>query len=158
VGIPAAQSEIYSIPFDRDARRIGILPEPLAPLFLKDGLALNPAVASDGRKAAFLYSDKGRRGRAKNWLYDIELVNIDGSIEAHIDVSGTAFSRPVFVGETLLVNELFPDHYEVKLLDPETRIVRSIHRLDHSPRQLRRLPTVKLQLHNVAGGQRAQLK
>jgi hypothetical protein len=111
--LPPNRSQIYAVELDQQAQTIRKPPGTLAPLFMIGGLSVSASASPDGRRAAVLNTKTDRF----YYRYDMVLATIDGSVQRRIDLEGISFSPGVFVGETLLFNELFEDRYDVQLLD-----------------------------------------
>jgi hypothetical protein len=111
-------SEIFSL--DREADRILTPPDKLKPAIMLDGLSIHPAISADGTRLAFLNTDR----KGNPWRYNLKVSGANGDPPRTIAVSGIAFSAAAFVGETLLVNELFKGRYRVSIFD------RDLNRID----------------------------
>jgi hypothetical protein len=118
--IKCDSSEIFSLDLDRDADAILNPPDKLKPAMLPDGLSVHPAISADGTRLAFLNTDR----KGNPWRYNLKVSGANGDQPQTIAVSGIAFSAAAFVGETLLVNELFQDRYRVSIFD------RDLNRID----------------------------
>ena len=118
--IKCDSSEIFSLDLDRDADRILNPPDKLKPAIMVEGLSIHPAISADGTRLAFLNTDR----KGNPWRYNLKVAGANGDLPQTIEVSGIAFSAAAFVGETLLVNELFKDHYRVSIFD------RGLNRID----------------------------
>jgi hypothetical protein len=134
-------SEIYALPFDPARRQIESPSRPLPPLVLIDGYSGEVAAAEDG-KIAFT----NRRGRKGSTHFNLAIADPDGKLERYIEASGWAFSRPVFVGNTVLANETFDRHYEIKLFDLAGTGARTIATLAYDNEKIRALPRLSLRL------------
>jgi hypothetical protein len=118
--IKCDSSEIFSLDLDRDADRILNPPDKLKPAMMAGGLSILPALSADGTRLAFLNTDR----KGNPWRYNLKVSGASGDPPRTIAVSGIAFSAAAFVGETLLVNELFEDRYRVSIFD------RDLNRID----------------------------
>jgi WD40-like Beta Propeller Repeat len=118
--IKCDSSEIFSLDLDRDADRILNPPDKLKPAIMLDGLSVDPAISADGTRLAFLNTDR----KGNPWRYNLKVAGTNGGPPRTIAVNGIAFSAAAFVGETLLVNELFKDRYRVSVFD------RDLNRID----------------------------
>jgi hypothetical protein len=118
--IKCDSSEIFSLDLDREADRILNPPDRLKPAIMVDGLSIHPAISADGTRLAFLNTDR----KGNPWRYNLKVAGANGDPPQTIAASGIAFSAAAFVGETLLVNELFKDHYRVGIFD------RGLNRID----------------------------
>jgi hypothetical protein len=136
------RTDIFALKFDW--RRLEILPKtlPLTPIFQMDTLSIRPAISPDGQRVAFL---KVTSVRGK-YRYDMAVATMAGTVEHSIQPDGIALSHGVFVGGTLLVNELFKDHYRVRMLDLARGTVDAVLTLDHSPAALVRLEPIRLKV------------
>jgi hypothetical protein len=118
--IKCDSSEIFSLDLDRDGDRILNSPDKLRPAIMVEGLSVDPAISADGTRLAFLNTDRN----GNPWRYNLKVSGANGDPPHTIAVSGIAFSAAAFVGETLLVNELFKDRYRVSVFD------RDLNRID----------------------------
>jgi hypothetical protein len=132
-------SEIYSLKFDPTQPKLETPLQPLKPLFVLDGASTEPVAAPDGRIAFTL-----RKGRAKTrgFHFDLVIAAPDGKIERQVEATGWAFSRPAFVGDSVLANETFDKHYEVKVFGPanaEPKVVATLEYRDQAIKALTRV-------------------
>jgi hypothetical protein len=118
--IKCDSSEIFSLDLDRDADRISNPADKLKPAIMVEGLSIHPAISADGTRLAFLNTNR----KGNPWRYNLKVSGANGDPPRTIAVSGIAFSAAAFVGETLLVNELFKDRYRVSVFD------RDLNRID----------------------------
>jgi hypothetical protein len=133
-------SEVYVVELDRRTQSIRKPPGTLAPVFMIGGYSFSASVSSDGRHAAVLNT----RTNIPYYRYDMVLATIDGAVQRRIDVEGIGFSPGVFVGETLLFNELFEDWYDVHVLDLASNTLQNILRVEHASDKLRALEQIRL--------------
>jgi hypothetical protein len=133
------KSETYAVILDRTDLKVRLPTRPLTPLFVIGGYSVSASVASDG-KAAVLNTTYNRA----KYRYDLVLVNVRGDIRRRIEVQGEAFSPAVFVGESLLFNELFASRYSLKRYDFAHDSVEEIASVNHSAESLRKLEQISL--------------
>lgn len=138
-GVIGPGSDIYALDFDHARREIRTPSQPLQPLVLVEGFSTMPAAALDGR-IAFL----NRRTKAGRTRFSLAISAPDGKLEKYIEASGWAFSRPVFVGNTVLANETFDKHYEVKLFDLANTEAKVVAKLEYNERTIRALERISL--------------
>jgi len=134
------RSEVYAVELDRQARSIRKPSGTLTPLFMIGGYSFSASVSRDGHHAAILNTKTDKF----YYRYDMVLATMDGAVQRRIDVEGIGFSPGVFVGETLLFNELFEDWYDVHLLDLTSNTLESVLRVEHAPDKLRALERIRL--------------
>jgi hypothetical protein len=130
-------SEIFEVSFDRNAPRINASIPALKPSIYADGYSVFPALSQDGRLVAFLNAKFGKGA------YRFDLMIVDGSgLKKRIGLEGRGFSRPTFVGEEVLFNELFDDCYKVKAWSEPKQLIDEIFQIEFS--KLEELDRVKL--------------
>jgi dipeptidyl aminopeptidase/acylaminoacyl peptidase len=122
------KSEIYVLEFDPSNATIPNKPTALAPRFAVAGYSISPILSGDGKRVAFLNTNR----KGNPWRYNIAVADIDGVVDGGFSVEGSAFSSGAFVGDTLLVNELFDDHYRILSADLSSRRVTGMG-IKHSP-------------------------
>jgi hypothetical protein len=93
---------------------------------------------------AFLNTNR----KGNPWRYNIAVADIDGIVDGGFSVEGLAFSSGAFVGNTLLVNELFDDHYRILSTDLSSRRVTGMG-MKHSPEYLKAIEPVTLLVDGV---------
>ena len=71
------------------------------------------------------------------------VADLDGVVRDEIAVEGLALSSGAFVENSLLVNELFEDHYRIRSVDLVSKRVTSM-RVEHSPEYLRAIEPIIL--------------
>lgn len=133
------KSDIYILEFDPSSASISNKPTTLAPRFTVAGLSIHPILSGDGKRVAFL--NTSRKGNP--WRYNIASADVEGVVDGGLSLEGLAFSQGAFVGDTLLVNELFEDHYRILSVDLSTRRVTGMG-IKHSPEYLRTIEPVAL--------------
>jgi WD40 repeat protein len=111
--IKCNRSKIFRLDFDRDADRILNAPDKLAPAIKVDGLSVQPRISADGARLAFLNTSFDQF----TYRYNLKVSDPVGDAPQTIEVDGISFSAGAFVGDTLLVNELFKDRYRVSAFD-----------------------------------------
>lgn len=135
-------SEIFMLEFDISERRIQAPPQRLKPLpvTMVGDYSVKPSVSADGQWIAFLnqYRAAGRNP------YHLAIGRLQGTVQLSIAPSGISFSRPAFVENTVLANELFDDRYEVSLFDSSNGSSQVIAVLDHSFRSLTNLERIEI--------------
>lgn len=133
--LAAAQSTIFKVPFDLKSQAIARPAEILQPLFAIKGYSTKPTVAPDLSRIAFLNNPMAR-GRN---TYNLVVASLAGHVEQYIDATGLGFARPALLESAVLVNELFVDEIQVKILKNSNSSLEAIIRLDDSPRALQKL-------------------
>jgi hypothetical protein len=103
------------------------------------GYSTSPIVSGDGKRVAFLNTNR----KGSPWRYNIAVADIDGVVQGGFSVEGVAFSPGAFVGDTLLVNELFDDHYRVLSVDLSSGRVTGMG-VKNSPAHLRSIEPITL--------------
>jgi hypothetical protein len=132
----AARSDIFSLELSDIERRI-IWPDlPLKPIFLIEGYSTNASIAADGGHAAFLNS-RTKNGQTR---FNLVAANMSGEISKYVEASEFGFSRPSFVNQTIVANELLHDRYEVKEFNLSGEAGRVLFQVDHSVDALKKLP------------------
>ena len=122
-----------------------ILPKrPFEPLFLIGGYSTNASIAADGDHVAFL----NRRTASGRTRFNLAIADRSGKVTHYIEARELGFSRPVFVNQSIVANELLQDHYEVREYNLAGEELRTIFRVDHSVKALKQLPRVSLSLSN----------
>jgi hypothetical protein len=110
-------SDIFRLPLDRVSSSVGLPEVQLKPLFQDEGYTPSGKVAADESLAALIRT-------ARNWPglgYRYDLVIQDLQTGASLTIPPTdrlGFSRPVFVGNVLFVNEIFNNKYIIKRMLP----------------------------------------
>jgi len=110
-----ASSEIFTLDVDWSENRLIVPSRQLESLYVIDGFSTLPTVSADGTKVAFL----NRRLIAGLERYNLVIATINGEIQRYIEASTKGFSRPAFVGHSVLANQLFDDRYETTLIDQD---------------------------------------
>lgn len=67
-----------------------------------------------------------------------------GEISRYIEAREFGFSRPAFVNQTVVANELLHDHYEVKEHELSGETGRILFQIDHSVDALKKLPRLTI--------------
>jgi hypothetical protein len=148
-------SEIYAVELHRQAQRIRKPHGILARLFMIGGLSVTASVSHDGSRGAVLNTATAKG----SYRYDMVLATMDGAVQRRINVEGIGLSTAVFVGDTLLFNELFEDRYEVRLFDLTSNALQSILFVEHAPDKLRALQRIRLAVDGeLQAGSPAQVR
>lgn len=130
----AAASDIFSVELTDDYRII-LSKGQLKPLFVIEGYSTNPSIAPDGQHVAFL-NRRNTRGKAH---FDIVVADASGKIIRYIKTQEFGFSRPQFVHQSIIANELHENNYEVKEYALSTKSERVLFRIDSSVESLKKL-------------------
>jgi hypothetical protein len=139
-------SQIFSLNLDLETGRILNPPERLKPAVMIDGISVKPAISGDATRLAFLNT-----GREKfTYRYNLKVGDGNGDTLKTVAVDGVAFSTAAFVGDTLLVNELFNDHYRIGIFDCDLNRIDSID-VVNSPDFLGGLSRIPLTIETAAG-------
>jgi hypothetical protein len=111
-------SEIYRLPLDRASGLVGLPETQLKPLFLQEGYTYAAKVSVDESFAALIRT-------TINWpngggyRYDLVIQDLKTGANRTLPPSDRlGFSRPVFVGNTVLVNEIFDSKYIIRRILP----------------------------------------
>jgi hypothetical protein len=139
------KSNIYVLEFDPSNATIPNKPAALAPRFAVAGYSTSPILSGDGKRVAFLNTNR----KGSPWRYNIAVADIDGVVDGGFSVKGSAFSSGALVGDTLLVNELFDDHYRILSADLSSRRVTGMD-FKHSPEYLRTIEPITLLVDGFA--------
>jgi hypothetical protein len=139
------QSNIYVLEFDPSNATIPNKPAALAPRFVVAGYSTSPILSANGKRLAFLNTNR----KGSPWRYNIVVADIDGIVDGGFSVEGLAFSSGAFVGDTLLVNELFYDHYRILSADLQSKRVTGMG-MKHSPDYLRTIEPITLLVDRFA--------
>jgi hypothetical protein len=145
-----ARSDVYSVELDRQAQSVRKSPGTLPPLFLIGGYSIQASISQDSKYAAVLNTEAGKF----RYRFDVVLVQMDGTIERRFNLEGLDFSSGVFVGKTLLFNELFEDRYELKLFDYTKNSLQTVMSIEHAPEKLQQLERIQL---TIEGEKQAEL-
>jgi hypothetical protein len=139
---PSKLVQMYSVKFDR--RKLEVVQEalPLAPIFYMDTLSIRPTMSQDGQHVAFLKVESV----GGKYRYNMTVATLDGTIQHSVKVEGIALSHGAFVGDSLLFDELFKDHYRVRQLDLNRGAVDDVLTLNHSTETLKKLDPIRLQV------------
>lgn len=139
-------SEIFSLDLDRDTDKIVNAPARLKPVVMVDGSSVKPAISADGTRLAFLNTSLEKF----TFRYNLKVSDGNGDPLKTIAVTGIAFSMAAFVGDTLLVNELFKDRYRIGIFDRDLNRIDSID-VVNSPEFLNSITRIPLTVE-LAGG------
>jgi hypothetical protein len=111
-------SEIYRLPLDRASGLINLPEAQLQPLFLRDGYTYAAKVSDDESVAAIIRTTTNWSGGG-GYRYDLVIQDLKTGTSFTISPSSRlGFSRPVFVGNTVLVNEIFDNKYIIRRVVP----------------------------------------
>jgi hypothetical protein len=139
------KSDIYVLEFASSETMITNKPAALKPRFVVAGYSVSPILSEDGKRVAFLNTNR----RGNPWRYNIAVADVDGVVDGGFAVEGLAFSSGAFVGNTLLVNELFDDHYRILIADLASRQVTGFQ-VKHSPEYLKTVESITLSVDDLA--------
>ena len=139
------KSDIYVLEFDPSNATIRNKPAALAPRFAVAGYSTSPILSGDGKRVAFLNTNR----QGSPWRYNIAVADIDGIVDGGFSVEGLAFSSGAIVGDTLLVNELFNDHYRILSADLSSRRTTGMG-MRHSPEYLGTIEPITLLVDGAA--------
>ena len=106
-------SDIFKLSFDSTRGTIESPRSVLTPLFLARGISTSASVSFDESLAAFLRTQNQRGG----YRYDLVVADLKNQVGKTIESTGLGFSRPIVVGEDVLVREIFEDRYVIKRLN-----------------------------------------
>jgi hypothetical protein len=135
-----ARSEIFMLQINWKERHFIIPSQKLQPLCKIDGFSTLPATSDDSPRLAFL----NRRITAGRDRYNLVVATFDGAVQKYIDATSNGFSRPAFVGATVLANQIFDDRYETTLVDLATNATRQEATFHHAPRALEALEHLEI--------------
>jgi hypothetical protein len=141
------QTEIYALEFDQQ-RQVRVPPLPLQPVFKMSTLSIRPSVSADGAHIAFLNVETMQ----SRYRYNLAVTTPEGSVQHYIKLTGIAFSRGAFVGDTMVFNEVFEDRYQVRQLDLKQGTITDIVSLDHTGQALEKLDRIKLRIEGDVAG------
>lgn len=133
------RSEIFALDFDPSVPAVIGKPEPLKPLFTVRGFSVKPIASPDGKRVAFLNTNR----QSNPYRYNIAVAGLHGRVEDAFAVEGLYFSSGAFVGDVLFVNELFEDRYRILRADLTSREVRGLE-IKHSPENVARFEPIVL--------------
>ncbi len=140
-------SDIYALEFDLTTMTIVNPPPALKPLFTIPGLSTKPEVSADGKRIAFLNTNRN----VGQYRYNMILATIDGTVLRTTPVEGFALSTAAFVGDTVLFNELFDDRYRISYVDSTMNRTETFS-INHSPEYLQTLERIALSIDPSAMG------
>jgi hypothetical protein len=127
-----ARSEIFALQINWKQRRLLIPSRPLEPLCEIDGTSTEPTTSEDGTRIAFV----NRRLTAGRSRYNLVVSTFDGVPLKYVDATSNGYSRPAFVGTTVLANQIFEDRYETTLVDLANSSTRQEAIFNHTSRAL----------------------
>lgn len=139
-------SEIFSLDLNRETNSILNPPDRLKPAIMVDGISVMPAVSADATRVAFLNTSREKF----TYRYNLKVSGGNGDPLKTIPVNGITFSAAAFVGDTLLVNELFKDRYRIGIFDRDLNRIDSID-VVNSPEFLGHLHNIPLTVEPAAG-------
>jgi WD40-like Beta Propeller Repeat len=136
----APVSEIFSLDLDDSGDKIA-KPEPtLTPHFLIPGYSTNAAISADGQTVAFI----NRRNTRGATHFNLAIADWSEKVLRYVVAKGYGFSTPVFVGRTIVANELLADRYQVKQFTADAEPPKIISQLGFSVEGLKQIPRVSL--------------
>jgi hypothetical protein len=110
-------SDIYRLPIDRASGTISLPDVQLKPVFLQEGYTFSASVSGDDSLAALLRTTTNWTGGG--YRYDLVIQDLRTGASRVIEPANRlSFSRPVFVGNAILVNEIFEYKYVIKRMLP----------------------------------------
>lgn len=114
-GAKLVESEIFELRYVSSRDQIEQPENPLTPKYYKvlEGFSGHPSQSNDGKYVAFLH----RQNEPNKYHFNIAVVEGDSSIVLYLKTPGFGFSRPAFVDNHIIVNELFDDRYVGKQFD-----------------------------------------
>jgi hypothetical protein len=137
-----AISEIFALRANWDESRIIMPAQKLEPLYRIEGFSVLPAASEDGARVAFL----NQRRVAGVSRYNLAIATSDGTVLKYVDAATEAFSRPTFVGTTVLANQIFGDRYETTLVDLANNSIRQEAIFYHTSSSLGALKHVEINI------------
>jgi hypothetical protein len=141
-------SDIWMLQADWKEKRLIIPAHPLDRRYVMERISTLPVMSEDGAYVAFL---NGRSPAGENsYRYNLVIARIDGTVEKYLESTTPGsprrafypshafwgFSRPAFVGRSVLANQLFDDRYETTLVDLKSNSTEQISILYHTPSAL----------------------
>ncbi|MEH2513592.1 hypothetical protein V1291_004946 [Nitrobacteraceae bacterium AZCC 1564] len=135
------KSEIFALDFDPSMLAVNDGAGPLKPLFSVTGSSVNPIASSDGRRIAFLNTNRA----GGTWRYNFAFGDLDGHVDGGLPVRGIYFSPGAFAGDELFVNELFEDRYRIYRLDLKLKRVGQLE-IKHSPEEIATFEPITLSI------------
>lgn len=136
-----ASSEIFVMKINWIDKRFIVPLQQLVPLYLIGGFSVLATATADGTKVAFL----NQRMTAGMERYNLVIGTIDGGILNYVDAVTRGFSRPAFVGaDSVLVNQIFSDRYEVALAKIGSNSIQTVATFDHTSNALNALKYVQI--------------
>jgi hypothetical protein len=122
---------------DWQEKRLIMPAHQLQRLYVIGGYSTLPAISQDASHVAFINGRKSfGQGRIR---YNLVVAKVDGTVKTYLQATTAEFSRPAFVGTTVLANQLFDDRYETTLVDMRDYSARQIATLHHTPSALNAL-------------------
>lgn len=138
--VASSNSDVFAIELIDDRPVLGKLP--LEPLFVIRGYSTNASIAEDEEHVAFL----NRRSVSGQTHFNLVTATRNGQLSRYIEAKQFGFSQPIFVGATIVANELLADQYEVKEYDFDGNQLRVLLPQDHSVEALKQLPRIELSI------------
>jgi Tol biopolymer transport system component len=136
--VGTAQSEIYSLEFDR-AQRIKTLTEILTPGYKIEGFSTHPAISEDGGTVAFV----NRRAYPGGSRFNVVIARRNGDPVAYHQASDFGFSQPAFVGSDAYANELLMGRYVIRTFaDPAQPSI--LVEQSYAPDVMKKLETIAI--------------
>jgi len=141
VPLADASSEILMLQVDWKEKRLIIPSHQLEALYVIDGYSTLPATSADGAAVAFVNG----RMTAGRYQYNLVVAKLDGTIQKYVGATtARGFSRPAFVGNSVLANELFENRYETTLVDLTDNSVRQAGVFEYTPEALQSLRRLEI--------------
>lgn len=137
-------SEIFMLKVDWKELRIIPPSRQLERHFQIDGYSTLPRTSEDGSRVAFLNRRIGTDGSR----YNLAVCTIEGKPLNYVDATSQSFSRPTFVGATVLANQIFEDRYETTLVDLANNATHRLATFNHGPRELAALAHIAIKIEN----------
>jgi hypothetical protein len=110
-------SDIYRLPIDRTSGAISLPDVQLKPVFLQEGHTSSASVSADESLAALIRTTTN--SPSGGYRYDLVVQDLRTGASRTIEPANRlGFSRPVFVGNAVLVSEIFNDRYIIKRMLP----------------------------------------
>lgn len=142
--LEVASSSIYRLPFNSHTGEVTVPTTQMSPLFVAArSLSDSPSVALDETFAAFLRTDRYRKG---GFRFDLVVQSLTTSSSRLFESSGIGFSRPVVVGRTVVVNDLLDDRYVIKRLLPDAASLQT--EIEVTDDEIIRLPATEIKIEN----------
>jgi len=136
-------SHIFSLDLAGSGDDIVAPERPLTPHFLIPGYSTHAGIAPNGQYVAFL----NRRNSPGRVHFNLAVADSSEKVIRYIGAKGYGFSMPVFVGQSIVANELLADGYEVKEFRLDAEQSKTVFQLDFSVETLMRVPRISISLN-----------